>query len=98
MLAQVEKQRQPERDTDRQTGSNRSPEVPHAGTAPLNRHEHPEHHRRHDDIEAEEAPDPIGEKLLEERAEVEAMFLEEWDELRIRQEGSRDAECEIQVF
>jgi hypothetical protein len=46
--------------------------------------ERSEHHRRHDDVQSEKATDPVGEELLDEQLEVEAMFLEEWAELRIR--------------
>ena len=55
--------------------------MPHAGAPALNHHKHPEHYRRHDDVQAEKTADPIGEELLDEHAEIEAMLPKEWDQL-----------------
>src|SRR5688572_23124752 len=51
-----------------------------------------------DDVPAEEPTDPSRKELLEEQREIEAVFPEEWKELRVRKNGSGDAEHEVQAL
>ncbi len=67
LLPHVEKERQPERDSDHQAPEDGSPQVLCVRAPALGEHERPEHHRRHDHVQAEESADPVGEELLNEQ-------------------------------
>src|SRR5260221_3521625 len=48
--------------------------------------------------QTEEGTDPIGEQLLGEQAEIEAMLSQEGEELRVRKDGARDAKHQVQAL
>src|SRR5688572_7878698 len=80
-LAHVEKQRQPQRDTDSEVRRDRNPQLFDLRTAAFDEHKHPKHDRRHDHIGPEKGSNGISKQPCKQEWNVEAMLLEEGKKL-----------------
>src|SRR6267378_4385139 len=91
----VEKQRQTRRHAHGQVRHDRCPEVLHAGAPPFDEDEHPQDHRRDDDVHAEESAGRRGEQLIDEQPDVQSVIAKKRQELVERQHGAEDTQAGI---
>src|SRR6202008_4982603 len=87
-----------EGDAHQERRGHRCPHSPHPRAPALDRDERPQHCRGDEHVQGEEGAHPVGEELLDEEAEVEAMLHEEGEELRAREHRSGNTEQEIRVL
>jgi hypothetical protein len=67
-------------------------------TSPLEPHKRQKDYGRHEDIQAEEGRDPIGEELSDKELQIETVLPEERDELGIRQNRADNTERQVRVL
>ena len=80
-LAHVKEKRQPERYANQKTGDYRKPEASHTEATAFGENENPQHERRNDDIEAEEASDAVCKQLIKEKREIQSVVQKPRQEL-----------------
>jgi len=97
-FAKVEKEREGETDSDRAEAHDRQPKVSYAQTLAFDTHKPGEHDGGHQDVQAEETADPVGEELTDKQTEVQAVVHDPRDELRVRESSSEDGEEQVNVF
>ena len=69
-LADVKEKRKAERYAGQKSRDHGKPKPSHTEAAALGKNENPQHERRNDDVNAEEACDAVCEKLMNEKREV----------------------------
>jgi len=97
-FAQIEKKRQGAGDAHGQQSQDRQPELPYPEPAPFRANESNEDHGRNQYIQSKEAADAIREKLPEDQAEVQPVFQDPRDELRVGENDSEYAKEQIDIL
>jgi hypothetical protein len=96
-LTQVKKEREAKRNADEQGGDDGQPEARYGQTPAFRCDEHEEDDRRYDDVQSEERADTSGEQFLTEERNVQAVFDDPRQEFPVGEDGTDDAENQINV-
>ena len=96
-LAHVKEQRQPKRYADQKSRDDRKPKPSHTEPAAVGKNENPQHERRNDDVNSEEAGDTVCEKLMNEKREVQSVLQKPRHKLPIRQDQAKDTQSQINI-
>ena len=70
----------------------------HAEQPSFHAYKHQEDCGRDEDIQTEESADPVGEELTHEQTEVQPVFHDPWDELRVGDGGAKKAKKQVNIF
>ena len=96
-LADVKEKRKAERYADQKSRDDRKPKPSHTEAAALGKNENPQHERRNNDVNPEEACDAVWEKFMNEKRKVQSVLQKPRHKLPIRQGQAKDAQSQVNM-
>ena len=96
-LADVKEKWKAERYADQKSRDDGKPKPSHTEAAALGKNENPQHERRNNDVNPEEACDAVCEKFMNEKRKVQSVLQKPRHKLPIRQGQAKDAQSQVNI-